>query len=85
MKKIAVFLLFLTVTVMSFAAEQETQLDPLQKRASSGDVAAQLEIGKEYFKGVKRPLNRALALYYFNLVALTETGLRRLLHYLGKT
>ena len=67
--KIAVFLLFLTVTVMSFAAEQETQLDPLQKRASSGDVAAQLEIGKEYFKGVKRPLNRALALYYFNLAA----------------
>lgn len=49
--------------------EKENISDPLVKRARSGDVSAQLELGKEYFRGQKRPLNRALALYYFKLAA----------------
>ena len=58
-------------SVIFFAdAKDKTEFsDPLQQRAKSGDIAAQLELGKEYFKGVNRPLNRALALYYFKLAA----------------
>ncbi len=56
-------------TVFCSFAEDGQMLDTLQKRASKGDIAAQLELAKEYFKGVKRPMNRALAIYYFKLAA----------------
>ncbi|MBR2509201.1 MAG: SEL1-like repeat protein [Lentisphaeria bacterium] len=65
-------LLFIIIALSPFfasASDKKNDSDPLQQRAKSGDVAAQLELGKEYFKGIKRPLNRALALYYFKLAA----------------
>ena len=49
------------------AAEQAK--DTLHQRAASGDVSAQLQLGKEYFNGRNRTQNRALSLYYFKLAA----------------
>lgn len=58
-------------TLFLYAAENNEQdlTDPVVLRARSGDVSAQLQLGKEYFTGSKRPMNRALALYYFKLAA----------------
>ena len=67
-KYFSVFAILFVTTVFA-ANDVEQNSDPLVKRAGSGDVSAQLELGKEYFKGVRRPLNRALALYYFKLAA----------------
>lgn len=67
-KYFSVFSVFFALSLIY--AENTGQADDiLVKRAAGGDVSAQLELGKEYFKGVRRPLNRALALYYFKLAA----------------
>lgn len=63
-----VFCIFFSCTVLC-AKTGEQSSDPLVIRAQSGDTAAQLQLGKEYFQGIMRPCNRALALYYFKLAA----------------
>lgn len=68
-KKYFLALILFLASVLIYADEIEETTDPLVKRARSGDVSAQLELGKEYFRGLRRPLNRALALYYFKLAA----------------
>ncbi len=53
----------------AFAKDDAVISDPLIQQAKSGNTAAQLQLGKEYFTGRMRPQNRALALYYFKLAA----------------
>ena len=62
------FCIFLSCALL-YADRTEEKSDPLIVRAQSGDADAQLQLGKEYFQGVMRPSNRALALYYFKLAA----------------
>ena len=63
----AIFLLLFAF--LGVQGNSAVKADDLTERAKNGDIAASLQLGKEYFQGVKRPLNRALALYYFKLAA----------------
>lgn len=68
------FKTFFAIFLLLFAffgvqGKSSVKADDLTERAKNGDIAASLQLGKEYFQGVKRPLNRALALYYFKLAA----------------
>lgn len=63
-------LIFLFLILVSYHAMAENiELDTLRKQAQSGDVKAQLELGKEFFFGINRAKNVNLSFYYFNMAA----------------
>lgn len=63
-------LVFLFATEISFAqSNNETILDKIEKVALDGNLAAQLNMGVRYFKGVQVEKDYAKAIEWFTLAA----------------
>ena len=67
-KKNSAAILIVAALFLSFPAVA-AENDPLLQKARSGDIPAQLQLGREYISGSKRRKNPVLAFYWFRKAA----------------